>query len=91
MKRSELVQAIGEHVLSVFEEYTEAPHGKSVVVPIEIPRKRSAKEFKILFPNFSNWIITCQVSAPTLQMHAGNGDYKMLTAREYFKIIERLK
>ncbi len=92
MNRDELVKQIGEHVLSCFETYTEKSVGKKVVVPNLIPKSRSAKEFKIIYPRFEDWIITVDVSAPTICMITGPNykDRKWLSAKEYYKYAEKL-
>lgn len=90
MDEKELALKIGEHVLDVFDEYTKKPLGLKVVVPNMIPRSRSRKEFEIIYPRFSDWVITVEVQAPYLQMAVGPGEYKIISAKEYFKMAKKM-
>lgn len=91
MSRDELVKAVGEHVISCFEKWTKNPIGKAVVVPIKIPRQRYAKEFSIIFPQYSDWVMTCECSAPTMCETAPGGHIKVLSLSEALERLSELK
>ncbi len=90
MNQKDLALAIGEHVLKCFYDYTEKPVGRKLVVPVKIPRKRSRKEFEIIYPNFSDWMIAVEVQAPNLIVREGPSNFRSISAREFFKMASKL-
>lgn len=87
----ELALAIGKHILSCYEEWiTGECLGDKVVIPNRIPKERSVKEFKIIYPNFSDWIITTEVTGLNVQVCDGPSKYRIIGPKEYFKMAKDL-
>jgi len=89
MRRDELVNAIGNHVVSCFEKWTENRVGQRIVIPNKIPRPRNL-EFR--FPSLGDWQIRVTVEAPTLVLYEGPlKPPKYLNLKEALEMIERLE
>jgi hypothetical protein len=93
MSRDELSKAIGDHILKCFDEWMGKPVGQRVVIPIEVPRETSSKEFKFVYPRFgSSWSMNISCDAPMIckVTGPGPGQYEFIKPSEFFKNVEEL-
>lgn len=88
MTREELSKNIGDFVLKSFDEFMKDPKGKSLNIPIMLPRlPRLPDENYAIYPRFSNWIMKLEVSAPVLTFKKIDGSHEFLSPSEYFEML----
>jgi hypothetical protein len=91
MTQDELALKIGRHVLMCFDDFMKSPFGTKASVPVTLPRGRSRREFQMIYPNFSDWILTVDVSAPTIMMRESATKFRDLSVKEFFELTREAK